>query len=129
MARLTLRPCLDCGRPSRGPRCPDHAIDYGYDSGHWQLVRAARLALDLNRCQLQLDGCTNTATTVHLDPDCSGNHLLATIDNTTSACLHCHGVVDAPRASGSLTGGVARPGNTPSQPATSKSESFVRVVS
>jgi hypothetical protein len=94
------RPCLDCGTPTDGSRCPDHAIRYGYATPHWQAVRKQRLALDRHLCRLQHDGCTVRATTVHLDPNCNGNHLLATLDNTVSACLHCHGIEDGPRASG-----------------------------
>jgi hypothetical protein len=96
-----MRACLDCGRPTpTGNRCPDHAVHYGYASTHWQAVRRARLNLDGHLCQLRHDGCTVRATTVHLDPACNGNHNLATLDNTVSSCLHCHGVEDAPRASG-----------------------------
>lgn len=93
-----MKPCLECGRPSRGTRCPEHAIAYGYGSAHWQQIRAARLQLDGHRCTLRHHGCTELATTVHLDPSCCGDHSIATIANTTSACLHCHGVEDGPRS-------------------------------
>jgi hypothetical protein len=122
-----MRPCLKCGRPATGTRCPEHAIQYGYSTPHWQVVRKQRLALDGHLCRLRHDGCTVRATTVHLDPNCNGNHLLATLDNTVSACLHCHGVEDGPRASGNRmvepnTGGT--PSNLsgsapPNQPAIS----------
>jgi hypothetical protein len=95
-----MRPCLKCGRPTTGTRCPEHAIRYGYATSHWQTVRKQRLASDGWLCRLRHDGCTVRATTVHLDPHCNGNHLLATLDNTVSACLHCHGVEDGSRASG-----------------------------
>ena len=81
-----LRPCLDCGRPTRnGSRCTEHATSYGYTSSHWQQVRASRLAFDGHRCQLRHPGCTGRATSVHLDPACNGDHALASIQNTTSA--------------------------------------------
>jgi 5-methylcytosine-specific restriction endonuclease McrA len=97
-----MRACLDCGTPTPvGNRCARHRIHYGYATSHWLSVRKQRLALDGHLCQLRRDnGCTVRATTVHLDPRCNGNHALATLDNTVSACLHCHGVEDAPRASG-----------------------------
>jgi 5-methylcytosine-specific restriction protein A len=45
---MTLRPCLDCGEPSTGPRCNEHAIDTkppaadrGYD---WQWTKLSRRA-------------------------------------------------------------------------------------
>jgi hypothetical protein len=94
------RPCLDCGRPTNGTRCLEHAVHYGYTTPHWQTVRKQRLALDGYLCQLRHNGCTRRATTVHLDPRCNGNHLRATLDNTVSACLHCHGREDGGRASG-----------------------------
>jgi hypothetical protein len=43
---------------------------------------------------------------VHLDPSLEGNHHLATLDDIASACAHCHGVVDAPRASKTQGGAV-----------------------
>lgn len=70
----------------------------GLSTGHWRRVRAARLRLDGHRCQLKHPNCTGKATTVHLDPSCQGNHRLATINNTRSACAQCHGTEDAPRA-------------------------------
>jgi 5-methylcytosine-specific restriction endonuclease McrA len=70
----------------------------GTKSAHWQRVRQARLQFDNGRCTFQLGRCTGAAETVHLAPELGGNHLLATLDNTRSACRHCHGVVDAPRS-------------------------------
>jgi 5-methylcytosine-specific restriction endonuclease McrA len=69
---------------------------------HWRTIRKQRLALDGYRCTIQLDGCTTTATTVHLHPALNNNHDLATLDNTQSACARCHGRVD-----GAGRGGVA----------------------
>jgi hypothetical protein len=103
------RPCLDCGEPCEGNRCPKHAMERavakasknaarGLFSDHWRAVRRARLALDAGLCTFRLDGCTVYAATVHLDSALEGNHWHATVDNTRSACRHCHGVVDAPRS-------------------------------
>lgn len=47
---MTLRPCLDCGEPSQGSRCPEHAglerkataRERGYDARHDALSRRAR---------------------------------------------------------------------------------------
>lgn len=91
-------PCLDCGRPCSGPRCAEHTVEKGYATEHWKIIRAERLALDRHICQLAHPSCTGRATTVHLDPTCNGDHTLATLDNTLSACLHCHGVEDGPRS-------------------------------
>ena len=95
-----LRPCLECGRPCHGARCPTHARRRRYSSAHWQHVRKQRLTLDHHTCTLAYPGCTRHATTVHLDPACDGDHALATINNTRSACARCHGLEDGPRASG-----------------------------
>lgn len=64
------------------------------------MIRTARLALDHYLCQLGHAGCTIEADTVHLHPDLNGDHLKATLENTTSACRHCHGTEDAPRSNG-----------------------------
>ncbi|UUO03631.1 hypothetical protein M4D79_12115 [Mycolicibacterium novocastrense] len=46
---MTLRPCLDCGQPATGPRCPEHTIDTkptahqrGYDIAWQRLSKRAR---------------------------------------------------------------------------------------
>ena len=101
-----------CGAfiPADKRRCPAHeqgenarrtakSERNGQRSPHWLAVRKARLFMDAGLCQLKVDEvCTVQADTVHLDPELHGNHLLATVDNTRSACRHCHGVTDAPRA-------------------------------
>lgn len=63
----------------------------GYGTSHWQKVRKARLELDEYRCTIGLEGCDGLAWTVDLDPACGGNHRLATLENTRSACRRCHG--------------------------------------
>jgi len=113
-----LRACLDCGRPCRGTRCHSHARNHGYADTHWQTIRKQRLLLDGHACTFRYDGCTRRATSVHLDPRCNGNHALATLDNTRSACAHCHGIEDAPRSNGydatsTTHGGRVANGSTP----------------
>jgi 5-methylcytosine-specific restriction enzyme A len=47
---MTLRPCIDCGEPCDGPRCPEHtapdtkpdATTRGYDAAWKRLSRRAR---------------------------------------------------------------------------------------
>jgi 5-methylcytosine-specific restriction endonuclease McrA len=71
----------------------------GLKTRYWREVRLARLRLDGFRCALQVDeDCSGCAETVHLAPELKGNHLLATTENTRSACRRCHGVTDAPRS-------------------------------
>jgi 5-methylcytosine-specific restriction endonuclease McrA len=119
---VTKHTCKNCGGvtpvgSAYCPRCdpdPDRrrqkAKAQGVTSAYWKRLRKAVLERDGYRCQLQVDErCTLLATTVHLDPVLEGNHLLALPHHCQSACLHCHGVVDAPRASESRDrGGICR---------------------
>ena len=73
--------------------------DHGRNTYAWRRLRMDALNRDNHACQLRLNGCTGTATTVHIDPRLMGDHTLATLDDCTSACTHCHGVVDGARAS------------------------------
>jgi hypothetical protein len=70
----------------------------GTKSAFWRGLREQRIQRDGGLCTFQLPGCTGVAETVHLAAELEGNHYLATLDNTRSACRHCHGVVDAPRS-------------------------------
>lgn len=71
----------------------------GRRSPYWRELRLAALERDGYRCQLQVDdGCTGQAVSVHIDPRLGGDHLRATLADCLSACAHCHGAVDAPRA-------------------------------
>jgi 5-methylcytosine-specific restriction endonuclease McrA len=71
---------------------------HGRNTAAWQRLRLRRLKLDGYRCQMQWPGCTGKATTVHLHPRLNGDHRQAKITDLFSACSHCHGIVDAPRA-------------------------------
>jgi 5-methylcytosine-specific restriction endonuclease McrA len=65
---------------------------------YWRKLRVLALQRDNYRCTLRHPGCTERANTVHIDPRLKGNHLAATLNDCRSACRHCHGVEDAPRA-------------------------------
>lgn len=103
-----VKSCSICGRRAPGGVCPEHGSpeqrrrarqrDSGRDTKHWRELRAQRLAFDAEVCQLRLAGCTVHATTVHLDPAFGGDHQAAQLADVVSACLHCHGATDAPRA-------------------------------
>jgi 5-methylcytosine-specific restriction endonuclease McrA len=74
------------------------ARTHGRTTARWQRLRKLALERDNHVCQLQIDdGCTRVATSVHLHPSLAGDHTAATIDDLTSACLHCHGVADGGR--------------------------------
>ena len=106
----SLKPCLVCGRLTSNFRCPDHSDNKqraarnntnGTHRSHWRNLRAAVLERDGHQCRLRADDrCTMIATTVHLNPSLNGDHDRATANDCLSACAHCHGVTDAPRAAG-----------------------------
>lgn len=85
---MTRRPCIVCGTPTTGSRCAEHR--HGRDTQHWRQLRERVLLRDGYRCQIQLEGCTGKATSVHLDPRLSGQHLLASERDCTSVCRWCH---------------------------------------
>jgi 5-methylcytosine-specific restriction endonuclease McrA len=129
---MSLQPCLDCGTPTSGSRCPKHAAPrqaadserrnakrrvHRRTTAHWRRLRAAVLARDAHLCRLQLAGCTTRATSVHLNPELGGRHDLAGPADCLSACAHCHGVID-----GARTGGRGHDG-TRSESATPRSRS------
>jgi hypothetical protein len=106
--------CSKCCRIVRdgGYLCEEHKtaekrrrtekhVSYGYGSAHWQMIRKARLQLAGYRCELQLPGCTEVATHVHLAPEARGRHFEATLEQTQACCAPCSGAVDAPRSRGS----------------------------
>src|SRR6266511_5788831 len=73
---------------------------YGTTTQQWRRVRLAVLEAAEWRCQLALRGCTEVATTVHIDPRYRGDHRLVRGDgDAVAACRQCHGRVDGPRAS------------------------------
>jgi 5-methylcytosine-specific restriction endonuclease McrA len=74
------------------------ARNHGTSTSHWKELRALALERDGHACRLQHEGCTGHATTVHIDRRLRGDHRNATLADCTSACRHCHGVEDAPRA-------------------------------
>ena len=102
---MTARPCIDCGTPTNGTRCPAHQRDadarrhakqqaHGRDTARWRQLRVLVLNRDRHRCQR----CGKPGNTVHLDPRLKGNHTLATPNHCVTLCRSCHGVLDAPRA-------------------------------
>ena len=62
------------------------------------MTRPAELARDGHKCMLAVDaGCAGRAESVHRLPE-YGTYHDENLDAYISACRHCHGVVDAPRA-------------------------------
>jgi hypothetical protein len=108
--------CVECGRlaVAGSNRCGSHLAEFeardngrrnaktvahGVKRSHFQRLRRERLALARGVCELRLRGCTVRATSVHLDPRLAGDHDRAALGDVRAACAHCHGVVDAKRAS------------------------------
>jgi len=92
--------CTSCRRTCRldNERRREKRKRGGLTEQVWLRLRAAALLRDRHRCQFRLEGCTRRATTVHLRPELAGDHRRATLDDLTSSCAHCHGVVDGTRA-------------------------------
>jgi hypothetical protein len=93
--------CTSCPKGCRldNQRRNAKSRDHGLTRAAWKKrLRLAALERDGYLCRLRLQGCTGKATTVHLRPELAGDHSRATLDDCTSCCAHCHGVIDAPRA-------------------------------
>lgn len=61
---MALKPCLTCGRPSSGSRCPAHALRNG-STRAWRRLRTEILLRDGSRCQV----CGRPAAEVdHITP-------------------------------------------------------------
>jgi hypothetical protein len=105
---VTLKACSRCGTPCRGRFCPFHdreersrrsrkSKEHGLGRREWQRTRSAVLERDGYACRLRQPGCSGFATSVHRLPAFGAFHD-DNLEAYLSACSHCHGVVDAPRA-------------------------------
>jgi len=81
---MALKPCITCGLPSHGSRCPAHTPRNG-STRAWRSLRAQILARDRHRCTL----CGAPATEV--------DHIVRVIDggtdhpsNLRALCRDCH---------------------------------------
>jgi len=83
-------------------RCGLHGRSGGA-TARWRGVREAAYRRDGYACVRCGDRGDLTG---HLAPVLGGRHELATSDDVTTLCRSCHGVVDAPRASGLSAGRV-----------------------
>lgn len=104
-----MRPCIDCGRPCKGTRCPAHQApvtqadnarrhakqrDHGRNTARWQRIRREVIDRDGGRCR----ECGAPARSVHLDPRLEGHHDTATVDDCALLCAKHHGALDGPRS-------------------------------
>lgn len=93
---MTLRPCLDCGQPSAGTRCPEHQPtdtrirraqgQAAYDPVWRALSQRAR------RAQPWCDDCgiTHDLTTDHIIPKVIAPQLIHAPENLAVRCRPCN---------------------------------------
>lgn len=89
-----MRPCLDCGRPTSGSRCPAHQRDYerrrgtpaerGYDKA-WRALVANAISLTPWCCEC---GSTDDLTGDHIVPLSKGGRSVAS--NVRVLCRSCN---------------------------------------
>lgn len=65
---MTLRPCLDCGEPGTGPRCPEHTVHSAKPTAHSRGYDAAWARLSKRARRLQ-PFCTECGATEDLQTD------------------------------------------------------------
>ena len=92
---------MDCGTLTTATRCPtcDNRNQNTRWGNNYRRLVPTVLKRDGHRCQLQLPGCTTTATTAdHTDP----NGPRANLSNLQAACAHCNSA-KRDRTSGEMT--------------------------
>ena len=72
---MTLKACVQCGRPSTQSRCPPHRTRRNGSTRAWRTVRQAILERDGYQCKVQLPGCEQHANEV--------DHIRRVIDGGT----------------------------------------------
>lgn len=101
------RPCIDCGEPTNGPRCPQHRLpkppkaspaERGYDERWRKLSKIARVMWPYcNNC-----GSTEDLTADHLRP----GKVVESLDDIQVLCRSCNSRKGRPRGSDPLPGDV-----------------------
>lgn len=107
-----MKPCLDCGRPSRGTRCPEHQAPLtAADNARRAAKRkqqgktTARVQRAMTAAKARDGRCMMCGTTEHLSAHFipGGIHTTNVRDYLT-LCRRCHGKVDGPRATKANSG-------------------------
>ena len=92
---MTLQPCLVCGEPSPGPRCPGHQLRSQRNRNHVHAnpTRWKRLSARVRRVQPWCASCgrTDDLTVDHVIPVAVRPDLAYSIDNLTTLCRRCNG--------------------------------------
>lgn len=77
-----LSPCLVCGTPSAGPRCPDHRKAQPYSSAEYQAARAQTLSEE--------DVCWICGLPATVDDPLTADHVVAVVDGGGSGRDNLH---------------------------------------
>lgn len=91
---MSLKPCLDCGTPTNGPRCTEHATagprDHiaSFNNGRWKTLskRLRRLAPFCEEC-----ATTVNLTVDHVLPVSKFPELTYAVENCRVLCNVCNG--------------------------------------
>lgn len=90
--------CAACVRDDNARR-NRKSTRHGVTTAKWRRRRARKLKRSPG-CELEFNGCTGVATSVHIPARYRGSHDACPDGELVSACAHCHGVVDGARAHG-----------------------------
>lgn len=116
---MTLRPCLDCGQPTAGPRCTEHMIQLdpaarGYDTAWRKLsLRARKLQPFCSDC-----GTTTDLQTDHLPQAWARKAVakavrLCDVEVVCGPCNRARGAARPGSSRSQAQGGHPGPGQTP----------------
>lgn len=92
-----LRPCLDCGTPAAGPRCPEHTVtDTRTNRTHvaWRNdAKWKNLSKRLRKAQPWCSQCSTTVdlTVDHIVPVSQAPELAYAVENCDVLCRSCNG--------------------------------------
>jgi 5-methylcytosine-specific restriction endonuclease McrA len=93
---VTLRPCLDCGTPSDGPRCPAHTTTTKQRPKghiHTNTTRWKNLSKRLRKLSpfCELCGAREQLSVDHILPVSEAPELVFAEENLRVGCLSCNG--------------------------------------
>ncbi len=81
---MAMKPCITCGQPSTGSRCPRHTIRNG-STRSWRQLRATILFDDAYTCQICGAGAEDVDHNIPLGDGGTDDPL-----NLRSLCATCH---------------------------------------
>lgn len=92
---MSLRPCIQCGEPTDGPRCPEHTTDTRIRKEKGQAAYDPvwrKLSLKARKMQPWCQDCNGTddLTCDHIIPKTVAPELVHTIENLAVRCRSCN---------------------------------------